>query len=93
MKQWREIFETDLELMDKKNKWQGKSNPTFLKEDRVGVPSIKIRYGTIKVGWLKKMGPPEPDRPDCAWVANEFEFQSAQQKPTLAPPTVKKWVC
>lgn len=24
MKQWREIFETELELMDKKNKWQGK---------------------------------------------------------------------
>ena len=64
-----------------------------VKEGGLGAPSLKIRYEAIKVGWLKRWWRPIPDRPDWAWVANELVFQCAQQKPTVARPTVKEWIC
>ena len=64
-----------------------------VKEGGIGAPSIKIRYEVIKVGWLKRWWRPEPDRPDWAWIANELVFQSAQQKPAIARPTVREWIC
>ena len=64
-----------------------------VKDGGLGAPSLKIRYEAIKVGWLKRWWRPEPDRPDWAWVANELVFQGAQQKPNIARPTVREWIC
>ena len=64
-----------------------------VKDGGLGAPSLKIRYKAIKVGWLKRWWHPEPDRPDWAWVANELVFQGAQQKPNIARPTVREWIC
>ena len=64
-----------------------------VKDGGLGAPSLKIRYEVIKVGWLKRWWHLEPDRPDWAWVANELVFQGTQQKPNIARPTVREWIC
>ena len=63
-----------------------------VKEGGISAPSVKIRYETIKVGWLKRWWRTEPDRPDWAEVANELIFQSANQKPIVTRNTVKEWI-
>jgi len=63
-----------------------------VKEGGISAPSMKIRYETIKVGWLKRWWQTEPDRPDWAEVANKLIFQSANQKPIVTRNTVKEWI-
>ena len=58
----------------------------------IGAPSVKIRYETIKIDWLKRWWNPGHERPDWAWVANELVYQSAQQKPEIPRATISEWV-
>ena len=51
-----------------------------VQEGGISAPSVKIRYESIKVGWLKRWWRPAPNRPDWAEVANELIYQSAHQK-------------
>ena len=61
-----------------------------VKDGGVSAPSIKIRYESIKVGWLKRWWRPAPDRPDWAEVANELVYQSTHQK--IECTLVSKWI-
>src|SRR5258706_7472039 len=63
-----------------------------VKEGGINAPSIKIRYETIKVGWLKRWWRPSPDRPDWAEGANELLIQSAGLKPENARNTVREGI-
>jgi len=79
--------------------WNGKKgqlawNRAILpvKEGGISDPSAKLRYETVKVGWLKRWWRTEPDRPDWAEVANELIYQSANQTPKVTRNTVKEWI-
>ena len=62
-------------------------------EGGIGAPSVKLRYETTKMSWLKRWWKPEPDRPNWAWIVNEIIFLNASQKPTVDQSTVKEWIC
>ena len=61
-----------------------------VQEGGISAPSVKIRYESIKVGWLKRWWRPAPDRPDWAEVANELVYQSAHQK--IERNSVREWI-
>jgi len=63
-----------------------------VKEGGISAPSAKLRYETVKVGWLKRWWRMEPDRPDWAEVANELVYQSANQTLKVTRNTVKEWI-
>jgi len=63
-----------------------------VKEGGISAPSVKLRYETVKVGWLKRWWRMEPDRPDWAEVANELIYQSANQTLKVTRNTVKEWI-
>jgi hypothetical protein len=96
------ISRQTLETMDKNIRnfiWNGKKGQLAWKrailpvsEGGISAPSAKIRYETIKVGWLKKWWHPGPDRPDWAEVANELVYQGADQKPNIMRNTVEEWI-
>ena len=64
-----------------------------IKEGGINAPSVKLRYETIKVGWLKRWWRPGPDRPDWAEVANALLLQSSNLKPEIAANTAGEWIC
>ena len=63
-----------------------------IKEGGISAPSVKIRYESIKVGWLKRWWRPEPDRPDWAEVANKLAYQNTHQKPKIEKNSVREWI-
>jgi len=63
-----------------------------VKEGGISTPSIKIRYKSIKVGWLKRWWCPEPNRPDWAEVANKLAYQNTHQKPKIEKNSVREWI-
>ena len=97
------ISRKDLMTMEKNIRtfiWNGKRGQIAwerviqpIKAGGVNTPSAKIRYETIKVGWLKRWWCTKLDRPDWAKIANEIMYQSAHQKPNIARSTIKEWIC
>src|SRR5258706_5935764 len=63
-----------------------------VQEGGISAPSVKIRYKSIKVGWLKRWWRPEPKRPDWAEVANELTYQNAHQKQRIPRNTIREWI-
>jgi len=63
-----------------------------VKEGGINAPSMKIRYESIKVRWLKRWWHPEPDRLDWAEVANELTYQNAHQTQKPARNIVREWI-
>ena len=91
--------------------WNGKKGQLVwerailpVQEGGISAPSVKIRYKSIKVGWLKRWWHPAPDRPDWAevathlsdsfaghlWQANELVYQSTHQK--IERNSVREWI-
>ena len=63
-----------------------------IKDGGINAPSAKIRYKTVKVGWLKRWWRPEPNRPDWAEIVNGLVYHSTYQKPNMTRNTVKEWI-
>ena len=96
------ITQNDLSTMEKAIRrfiWNGKKGQLAwdrailpVKEGGINAPSVKLRYETIKVGWLKRWWRPIPDRPDWAEVANVLLFQSSNLKPEITSNMVGEWI-
>ena len=62
------------------------------KKGEINVPSVKIKYEAIKLGWLKRWWCPEPNRLEWAWITNEIAIQSTHNTPKLAKPMITEWI-